>query len=83
MGLAPQQILGHAHVRTTQRYAHLANETLIAAANVAGVAVQSYTSKEEACVTDVEEKHLSNRIAEKGLDSGEKPIVFDSWVMVA
>ena len=78
-----QQILGHAQVRTTQRYAHLANETLIAAANVAGVAVQSYTNKEKAYLANVEEKPLSNQMAENGLDSGEKPTVSEPWVMVA
>ena len=31
-----QRLLGHAHIRTTQRYAHLSNETLISAANTAG-----------------------------------------------
>jgi integrase len=31
-----QKLLGHAHIKTTQRYAHLSNETLINAANAAG-----------------------------------------------
>jgi len=31
-----QKLLGHAHIKTTQRYAHLSNETLINAANTAG-----------------------------------------------
>ena len=31
-----QKLLGHAHIKTTQRYAHLSNETLIAAADAAG-----------------------------------------------
>ena len=31
-----QKLLGHAHIKTTQRYAHLSNETLISAANAAG-----------------------------------------------
>ena len=30
-----QKLLGHAHIKTTQRYAHLSNETLINAANAA------------------------------------------------
>ena len=30
-----QRLLGHAHIKTTQRYAHLSNETLISAANTA------------------------------------------------
>jgi site-specific recombinase XerD len=31
-----QRLLGHAHIKTTQRYAHLSDETLISAANTAG-----------------------------------------------
>jgi site-specific recombinase XerD len=31
-----QRLLGHAHIKTTQRYAHLSDETLISAANAAG-----------------------------------------------
>ena len=34
-----QHILGHAQVKTTQRYAHLSQDTLLAAANAATVAV--------------------------------------------
>jgi len=34
-----QTILGHTQVRTTQRYAHLSQDTLLAAANAATVAV--------------------------------------------
>ena len=30
-----QKLLGHAHIKTTQRYAHLSDETLISAANTA------------------------------------------------
>ena len=30
-----QKLLGHAHIKTTQRYAHLSDETLITAANAA------------------------------------------------
>jgi len=30
-----QRLLGHAHIKTTMRYSHLANETLISAANTA------------------------------------------------
>jgi integrase len=36
-----QRLLGHTQVKTTQRYAHLANETLLAAANAATDAVGS------------------------------------------
>ena len=36
-----QSILGHTQVKTTQRYAHLANQTLLEAANVASLAVGS------------------------------------------
>lgn len=31
-----QKLLGHAHISTTERYAHLSNETLTSAANAAG-----------------------------------------------
>jgi site-specific recombinase XerD len=34
-----QHILGHTQVKTTQRYAHLSQDTLLAAANAATVAV--------------------------------------------
>ena len=34
-----QHILGHTQVKTTQRYAHLSHETLLAAANSATVAL--------------------------------------------
>ena len=34
-----QSILGHTQVKTTQRYAHLSQDTLLAAANAATVAV--------------------------------------------
>jgi hypothetical protein len=36
-----QRLLGHTQVKTTQRYAHLSTETLLAAANAATVAVGS------------------------------------------
>ena len=36
-----QRLLGHTQIKTTQRYAHLAPETLLAAANAATVAVGS------------------------------------------
>jgi site-specific recombinase XerD len=35
-----QQILGHTQVKTTQRYAHLSQETLLAAANSATQALE-------------------------------------------
>jgi integrase len=34
-----QHILGHTQVKTTQRYAHLSQDTLLAAANSATVAL--------------------------------------------
>ena len=34
-----QHILGHTQVKTTQRYAHLSQDTLLAAANAATLAV--------------------------------------------
>ena len=34
-----QHILGHTQVKTTQRYAHLSQDTLLAAANTATVAI--------------------------------------------
>ncbi len=36
-----QNILGHTQVKTTQRYAHLLNETLLEAANAGTQAVES------------------------------------------
>jgi len=36
-----QKILGHTQVKTTQRYAHLAPQTLLDASNVATLAVGS------------------------------------------
>ena len=39
-----QHILGHTQVKTTQRYAHLSQDTLLAAANAATVAVGSVLS---------------------------------------
>ena len=36
-----QHILGHTQVKTTQRYAHLSQETLLAASNSATLAVGS------------------------------------------
>ena len=34
-----QRLLGHTQIKTTQRYAHLSHDTLLAAANAASVAV--------------------------------------------
>jgi site-specific recombinase XerD len=34
-----QRLLGHTQIKTTQRYAHLSEETLLAAANAATAAV--------------------------------------------
>ena len=36
-----QHILGHTHVKTTQKYAHLSQDTLLAASNAATLAVGS------------------------------------------
>ena len=36
-----QKILGHTQIKTTQRYAHLSQDTLLDAANTAGVALSS------------------------------------------
>ncbi|NBS40701.1 MAG: hypothetical protein EBS73_15905 [Betaproteobacteria bacterium] len=36
-----QKLLGHTQIKTTQRYAHLAPETLLAASNAATLAVGS------------------------------------------
>ena len=38
-----QKLLGHAHIKTTQRYAHLSDETLITAANAAEAFVPEVT----------------------------------------
>ena len=42
-----QRILGHSSARMTERYAHLAHDTLIAACNAAAAALPSWLSKEE------------------------------------
>jgi len=34
-----QRLLGHTQIKTTQRYAHLSQDTLLAAANTATVAI--------------------------------------------
>ena len=39
LGYEVQHILGHTQVKTTQRYAHLSQDTLLAAANSATVAL--------------------------------------------
>jgi site-specific recombinase XerD len=36
-----QSLLGHAQLRTTQRYAHLSRETLVSASEVAGKVIAS------------------------------------------
>jgi integrase len=43
-----QKILGHSQIKTTQRYAHLANETLVAAANTASSLLELNRSRAEA-----------------------------------
>jgi len=45
-----QKILGHSNVKTTERYAHLSNDTLLAATNV----VSDYVKKASTRVIDVE-----------------------------
>jgi integrase len=47
-----QSILGHTQVKTTQRYAHLANETLLAAANAASLAVASVITPKQITSTE-------------------------------
>jgi len=37
-----QHLLGHTQVKTTQRYAHLSQDTLLAAANAASVALGNF-----------------------------------------
>jgi hypothetical protein len=82
-----QQILGHSQVRTTQRYAHLANETLVAAANVASIAVDGFTSKENSIDEEEQERALVQQslisTAKQKPFSAIKSPTFSSWVMLA
>ena len=82
-----QQILGHSQVRTTQRYAHLANETLVAAANVASIAVDGFTSKEDSVEEEEQERtlvqqSLINKVKQTSA-STIKPPTYSPWVMLA
>ena len=48
-----QHILGHTQVKTTQRYAHLSQDTLLAASNAATLAVGSVMGAMPNRVVDV------------------------------
>jgi integrase len=56
-----QRLLGHAHIKTTQRYAHLSDQTLISAANTAG----SFMPGASSAADTVKEAAVSN--ADNGL----------------
>jgi hypothetical protein len=82
-----QQILGHSQVRTTQRYAHLANETLVAAANVASIAVDGFTSKEDSVEEEEQERtlvqqSLINKVKQTPAPTTIKPPTYSPWVML-
>ena len=55
-----QRLLGHTQTRTTQRYAHLAPETLLAASNAATIAVGSVMGVMPNRVLDVPLVQVSN-----------------------
>ena len=64
-----QKLLGHTQIKTTQRYAHLAPETLLAASNAATQAVGSVMGVMPNRVVDVP------LVAAKGWGKGQLPII--------